>query len=314
MLTSFDWLRQSQTGAELLATLKYLEEEPDLFDADEVGPPHSALGGPCQRCWVYPRTPPPNQATSPDTYYDRRTAPHCKSCRAILARASKLGGISRRSIVIWGWVNQLPNQLEDNEGYQDSRVPSTSSEHRLAAYVQDQNHFLLMMHRRELKTWLQELLIYHGAELKGLIQILPTTGAGGGINMADVLCRAVHHEARFSMDQLRVRFFSAPHQLFRPHTRDRRGLLTFEVSEFLNLLEMAAVFRTLLVPEAQQALYELLNLDDASEEQFYWGRFLGYLSPEARDMLSAWRIRQWPKEQIQLLYELIDYVAFYQSD
>jgi len=115
------------------------------------------------------------------------------------------------------------------------------------------------------------------------------------------------------MDQLRVRFFSAPHQILIPHARDKQGLLTFEVSEFLSVLEMAAVFRTILYPREQKALYELLNLEDTSEEQFYWGRFMGFLSQEAKDMLNAWRIRQWPKNRIKLLYELVDYVAFYQT-
>lgn len=295
MLDGFDWLRRSRTGAELLATLHYLERKPDLFHHEEIGSPHSALGGPCRRCWIYPRV------TS-----GRRTSRYCKSCKAILTHAHWLGHISRQSIVIWALVNRLPKQLESGEGFSDSRI--------LGAYVHGQNHFLVAMRRRELKPWFQELVIYHGADLKGLIQILPTAGSGRGVSMADILCRAVHQEGRFSMDQLRVRFFSAPHQLLAPHTRDRRGLLTFEISDFLSLLEMAAVFRTLLRPEAQQALYELLNLDDASEEQFYWGRFLGYLGPEAKDMLSAWRIRQWPKERIQLLYELVRYVGFYESD
>jgi hypothetical protein len=133
------------------------------------------------------------------------------------------------------------------------------------------------------------------------------------MGMGDILCKAVQHEARFPMDQLRVRFYSAPYQIMQPHTRDRQGLLTFEVSEFLSLLEMAAVFRTMLRPEEQASLYELLNLKDTSEEQFYWGRFMGHLSKEAKDMLSAWRIRQWPRNQIKLLYELVDYVAFYQT-
>ena len=296
MLNGFDWLRRSRTGAELLATLQYLDEKPDLFDEEEIGPPYSALGSPCQRCWIYPCHPSPS----------RRTSRYCKSCRDILARAGRLGYISHRSIVIWGLVNRLPKQIESGEGFQDSRI--------FGAYVHGQNHFLLMMHRLELKTWLQELAIYHGADLKGLVQILPTIGSGRGIGMGDILCRAIHHEARFSMDRLRIRFFSAPYQLLRPHTRDQLGLLTFEFSEFLSLLEMAAVFRTLLRPEAQQVLHELLKLDDASEEQFYWGRFLGYLSPEAKDMLSAWRIRQWPKNRIKLLYELVNYVVFYQPD
>lgn len=296
MLNSFDWLRRSRTGAELLATLQYLEEKPDLFDEEAIGPPHSALGGPCQRCWIYPCAPSSS----------RRPSQYCKLCRAILARANQLGHISRRSVVIWGGSNRLPKQLENGEGFHDCRIFGT--------YIHDQNHFLLMMHRLEIKTWFQELVIYHGADLKGLVQILPTTGTGKGISMAGILCRAIHHEARFSMDRLRVRFFSAPYQILKPHTRDQLGLLTFEVSEFLSLLEMAAVFRTLLRPEAQQVLHELLNLDDASEEQFYWGRFLGYLGPEAKDMLSAWRIRQWPKNRIKLLYELADYVAFYKPD
>jgi len=294
MLSSFDWVRRSRSGAELLATLEYLATKPDLFpDGEGIGPPFSALDGPCQRCWVYPRLPSPRQL-------------YCQTCQTILSRASKLGYISRQSIVVWGFVNQLSKLLRMGEGFGD--------QHILGAYVRDENHFLLMMPRRELKPWLRELTIYHGPDLKGLLQVFPTTGKGKGVDMADVLCRAIHHEVRFPMDQLRVRFYSAPHQIMKPHARDQQGLLTFEVSEFLSLLEMAAVFRTILYPKEQQLLYELVNLEDASEEQFYWGRFLGMLNQEAKDMLNAWRIRQWPKNRIQLLYELVDYVAFYQTD
>jgi hypothetical protein len=133
-------------------------------------------------------------------------------------------------------------------------------------------------------------------------------GPGTEIGMGDVLCRAVHHEANFPMDQLRVRFFSSPYQLLKPHIRDRQGMLTFEAAEFLNLLETAVVFRTLLRPQEQEMLHEILNIDDATEEQFYWGRFLGNLSQEAKDMLNSWKIRKWPENRIRLLYELIDYV------
>ena len=293
MLSSFDWLRRSRTGAELLATLEYLTDKPDLFPGgEEIGPPHSALDGPCQRCWVYSRLSSPWQN-------------YCQSCQAILDRAGRLGHISRQSIVIWSLVNRLSKQLQMGEGFSDHHI--------FGAYAHDENHFLLMMPQRELKAWLQELVIYHGSDLKGLVQILPTTGARKGMGMGDILCRAVYHEARFPMDQLRVRFYSAPYQILQPHTRDQRGLLTFEVSEFLSLLEMAAVFRTMLRPEEQASLYELLNLEDTSEEQFYWGRFMGHLGQEAKDMLSAWRIRQWPRNRVKLLYELVDYVAFYQT-
>jgi hypothetical protein len=291
MLTSFDWLRKSRSGAELLATLKYLEVTPDFtFEEQEIGPPHSALNGPCERCWIYPRS----------------ASRHCKSCQAILAKAKRLGRTSRVSIVVWGFVNRLPRQLASGERFY--------RDHVLGFHVHGENRFLLMIHRRELKSWLQEIVLRHGSDLKGVIQILPTTGSGRTMGMGDILCRAIHHEALFSMDLLRVRFYSAAHQVLKPHVRDKQGMLNFEVSEFLSMLEMAAVFRTLLMPQEQKMLYELLNLEDASEERFYWGRLLGHLNQKAKDMLSAWRIRQWPKNQVKLLYELVDYVAFYQTD
>jgi len=293
MLTSFDWLRRCDTGAELLAVLEYLRKEPNFLSSygEEIGPPHFALDGPCRRCWIYPRL-------SPQAHY-------CQPCQAILTKAHRLGHLSRRSIVLWGFVNRLPRQLQTGEGFSTVRV--------LGTYIRDPNHFLLMIHRRALKPWMQEVALYHGHSLKGILQIFPPTAFGRGPKMGEIICRAAHHEARFPMDQLRVRFYSAPHQVLIPHVRDQKGILTFEVTEFLSLLEMATVFRTLLSPEAQQILYELLNLEDASREQFYWGRFWGYLSPEARDMLNAWAIRQWPKSRVKLLYELTNYVAFYQS-
>ncbi len=303
MLSSFDWLRRCRNGAELLATLQYLEKtcgsvagpERPLLDK-ALGPPPSALQGPCQRCWIYPRTP-----------SKRGTSRYCQVCRTILVKASRLYHHSPRSIAIWGAVNRLPKLLEHRGGVKTGyRI--------LGAFAPDSQHFLVMMYRHGLKSWLQELVIYHGAELKGVLQVLPTTGSGGGVDMADVLCRAMHQESLFPMDRLWIRFFSAPYQVLKSHLRDRQGLLTFEIAEFVSLLEMAAVFRTLLEPEVQQALFELLNLEDSREEHFYWGRFLGLLTPEARDMLNAWRIRQWPKERIHLLYELISYVPFYSLD
>ncbi len=79
------------------------------------------------------------------------------------------------------------------------------------------------------------------------------------------------------------------------------------------MLEMVEVFRANLRPHEQKELFELLSLDDPKEEQFYWGRFLGQLSQEAKDMLSAWKIRQWSKNQIKFFYKLIQYVILPQS-
>ena len=293
MLNSFDWLRQSRTGAELLAILKYLHTRPDLFSQEQIGPPHSALGGPCQRCWLYP----------PDPRHDE---PYCQACRMILARARRYSNLSRQTIIVWGFVNQLPKQLQSGQGFDNT--------HRHGAYIHDDHRFLLTLYRRKLKPWLQDLVIYHGDELRGMLQIFPTMGAGEYTGMGDVVCRAIHQEADFSRDRLRVKFYADAFEVLRPRRRDEQGILIFEISDFLSLLEMATVFRTMLRPEEQKVLYELLKIDEAGEKQFYWGRLLGYLSKEAKDMLNAWKIRQWPPARVKLLYELVDYVAFYQTD
>lgn len=301
MLNGFDWLRRSRTGAELLATLGCLETQPDLLlNEQEVGPPHSALRGPCLRCWVYPRQ------SSP-----QHNLQYCRACQAIVNRSRRLGDLSRESAVIWGFVNRLPRQLSgqalrpgSGQGFQDSRS--------LSSFVLDENRFLVVLLHRQLKPFLQELVMYHGEELKGLIQIVPTVGVSGDLSMADVLCRIIHYEANFSMDRLRVRFYAKPYQVLIPHVFDRKGVLTFDISDFLSVLEMAAVFRTLLQPDEQEMLHDLLMVDDPAEAQFYWGRLMGLLSGQAKDMLSAWNIRQWTLDRVKLLYELMDYVAWYQ--
>jgi len=306
MLNTFDWLRRCRSGAELLATLEYYMTAPDLFsETDEIAPPFNLFSKPCQRCWIYPCMKNGSDKDDKGFLSDEEfflTKNYCKTCSAIMIRAKKRGKNSRIAVVIWGFINHLPNHLKQCEGFYSDNI--------FGSYVHDENHFLLMMERRKLKNWLQEVLIYHGSDLKGLIQIFPTTGEGNISGMGEILCRAVHHENRYPMDMLRVRFFSEPYQLLAPHSREDKGLLTFEVSEFLRLLEMTTVFRSLLGPKEQEMLYELIQLKNIREEQFYWGRFMGYLSGQAKDMLNLWKIRQWDKQRIRLLYELVEYTEY----
>ena len=291
MLNTFDWLRRCRNGAELMAVLDLAEKEPELFPepGEKLGPPVSGFTKPCQRCWIYAPLKEVGLA-------------YCKTCLAILAKAKHLDRPARITTVVWGYVNQIPKHLLKMEGIYAGG--------KYRRHIPDDNHFLLTLERLDLKTWLQELLLYHGSDLKGLIQVFPTCGGIKKEAMGGLLSRAAYQEGRFPMDRLRVRFFPNPYQLFVPHRRERQGILTFEVTEFLRWLEMATVFRSLLKPESQQTLFELLNIDNPREEQFYWGRFMGFLSAEAKDMLTSWRIRQWPKTQIQLIYELLDHVAF----
>jgi hypothetical protein len=132
--------------------------------------------------------------------------------------------------------------------------------------------------------------------------------------MGDVLCRAVHRNLYLPMGQLQVHFYSSPYQLLNPRDRNQKGMLAFDLCEFLDLLEMAEIFRTLLRPDEQMEFRELLNLQEKRESQFYWGRYLGRLQQRARDMLTAWNMRQWPKNRIKVFYELLDYVPFIQAD
>jgi hypothetical protein len=297
MPSRFDWVRQCRTGAELLATLRYFETHPE-FSADdgELGPPHSALQGPCQRCW---------RAAALHATADSE-ARYCSTCQAILNDARQQGTLSRHAVVVWGFVNQLPRPLRLGLAAEDDPRENQI----LARYVHDEHHFLLMVPYRRLRPWLQELALYHGDELKGLLQIVPTTGGKDSL-MGELLCRMVHNEARFPADRLRVRFFAEPFQIFHPRLYDREGVLTFEADEFLRMLDTAVVFRSVLLPDSQQLLHQLLTMEDTGESQFYWGRFLGELSPAAKDMLSAWKIRAWSKPQIELFYELVEYVGFY---
>ena len=293
MLNRLDWLLRCKTGAELLATLKGLDAEPDLFLQEaEIGTPHSALGNLCRRCWIFPRVTQP----APRSW--------CSVCQPIMDRARQLGEFSRNSVVLWAGLSQLPRHLQTQEKfYQDA--PGS-------VYIHDERHFLLMMPKYELKTWIQETILYE-TELNGLIQIFPTLGSNQSHSMGDLLSRVIYYESGYPMDQLWVQFYTAPYQVLIPHIREREGLLTFEIADFLGLLETAAVFRTILKPETQKTLYELLTLKEIKEEQFYWGRLLGDLTPEAKDMLSAWRIRQWSKPRLKMLYELMNYVAFYST-
>jgi len=296
MFSPYDWLRRSQSGAELLATLRYLATDPDLpgiaVDAGEIASPYSALNPPCRRCWIYPPS------------AENARARYCDTCHAILTRARPLGEISRGAIVVWGYVNQLPRQLHyDNQDFKDTDI--------LGAYARDDQHFMLMLYRHQLKPWFRELMLYHGGSLKGLLQIFPTSGATAHLTMDEVLCRIVHNEARFPLDQLRVRFFFGWKQIFAPRKADRKGTLTFAAGEFLSMLEMASVFRSILRAEEQKVLYKLLTMEETAEASFYWGRLLGYLGREATDMLNAWNVRRWSAAQVRLFYELITYVGFH---
>ncbi|MBF0199913.1 MAG: hypothetical protein HQK66_01100 [Desulfamplus sp.] len=297
MLSIFDWIRLSDNGAELMATLEYFKEnKPDIFPEEKaIAGPVTLMNRPCSRCWIYPCS--DNSGT--DSIF-------CKTCHEIVARSRQMGRKSRYASVVWANVNLLPKNLNSRKGfYATSNV--------FGSYILEPSHFLLVLNRYKIKDWLQELLLYHGGSIKGLLQIFPTCGSTNRGNMNDILARAIQQDARFPMNMLRVRFFSSPFQLFAAHKREKSGMLTFEIMEFLDLLQMAFIYRSLLRPEDQQLVKELISLENPNERRFQWGRFSGSLKPEARDMLDSWNIPMWTKHQIILLYELMEYVEYASS-
>jgi hypothetical protein len=285
MLTRYDWLRRCQSGQELLATINYFKTNTHSLDKKpEIGPPFSALTGPCSRCRIYARK-------APRTWY-------CSVCEEILKRARHLSTFAKKCVVVWGYVNRMPKKLADTQHASPDYL-----------FIHDDHHFIQALRSGNLKDWLQELLLYNAADLRGLWQVFPTVGSRSAVQMGEALCWAAHHEPALSRARWYIRYFVNAMSIRRAGKLDRSGLLTYQVPEFLNLLEMALVFRTLLLPHEQRQLYELLTLDEFKEEQFFWGRFLGEIDQDVKDMLSEWRIRQWPKEQVKFLYELIKYVS-----
>lgn len=286
MLSYSDWLRRAATGAELLATLHVIAKQPEALADLALGAPLSALDGPCERCFIYSRL--PNDA-------------YCAACRTILNKRKPYKAATQRVVLVWGYVNRLPRGLRGGE---TAVIAPDGSGH----YLFDERRFLKLIIRHDLQSWLHDLLLYDGGSLTGLLQIFPTTSYSQNLSMNDLLCRVMHRENVSGQDKLRVRFYAAPYQVMNHYTLEQEGLLTFGAAEFLGMLEMATVFRQMLHPREQNILRDLLTTDDLNQEQFYWGRFLGMLGQETRDMLHAWQVRQWSKEQVRLFYELLRYV------
>lgn len=294
MLTKFDWLRRCETGAELLSLLDQFEKEPNKNPSKEIlGGPYSAIGNLCHRCKIYK-----------SASINEKTYRFCHSCLKILLSKKKYSTMSQHAIILWGFISRIPEYLKKRN----------SSRYFYGSYLYDDQRFLAAMHQKYLREWLQGLILYCGYQTNGLIQIFPSLGELRNLNMGDYLTWAIHHEATLSMDQLRVRFYTSAHQLIDPSKRDRHGLLTFYLPEFISMLEMAEIFRANLLPDQQKSLYKLLLIENSSEEQFLWGRFLGQISQKAKDMLSSWNIRQWNKQQIKFFFQLIKYAILPKSN
>ena len=102
MLTKFDWFRRCRTGTELLAALKYFADNPNIdLSKLQLGAPFSATGKLCQRCRIFAPV-----RTS------RKYHRFCPVCYEILGLKDSLKIKSHNAVIVWGYVNQIPQRLQ----------------------------------------------------------------------------------------------------------------------------------------------------------------------------------------------------------
>ncbi len=292
MLTPFDWLRLCRNGTELIATVHLLDTQPDVFLQETIGHPFSALHGPCRRCGIFRRAPLESEKQRGDA------APYCPACRMVRRATAELHRTAVTSVLVWGQLSSVPP-------LPDKGIPLP------VHYRHDEQHFLLVLYRSALQDWLSNLLLYHGMSLSGLLQILPALPDTQSRTLGDALARLPAFESAYPPDRLRVRFYPTGHMVFQNREYERAGTLTFDAQDFLGYLEMAGVFRSLLYPEQQQAVFQILKMKNQQESGFHWGRLLHELSPAARDMLISWNLRSWSRKQLYLLDKLRAYAKYH---
>jgi len=286
MQNAYDWLRICKSGSELIATIDLVTDEPYLPEImvkeDCLGPPQTAFDGPCLRC----------------QYFSRMPNHHlCYFCDHVIVREKSVRSFAPHCVTIWGFVN-----------FPFRKIPQTK--HEIFTYNVDHNRFICCTNRWNLKMLLQEIMMIQGPDWLGTLQIFPAFQGGETMNMSDMLCSAIFDEKALIQDRLYIKFFASPFQFVHKKEREREGKLIFDAIDFIGYLEMAEIFKRGLYLEEQDRLKELLEIQDVSEKQFYWGRFLAQVRPEARDFLDSWNMRKWSKSQVSLFYELLDFAKF----
>jgi len=286
MQNAYDWLQICPSGSELMATLDLIADEPDLPEIvakeDCLGIPQTAFDGPCLRCRYFSRL--------PNDHF-------CYFCNHVMVREPIIRSLARHSVVLWCFVNFPPKKIP-------------KSNYEVFYHIVDDNRFICCTNRWNLKSLLQEIMLVQGPDWLGVLQIFPTFQGGETMTMSDMLCSAIFDEKTLIQDRLYIKFYSSPFQFVHKKEREREGKLIFEATDFIGYLEMAEIFKRGLYLEEQDRLRQVLDIDDPSEKQFYWGRFLAQVRPEARDFLDSWNLRNWTPPQVSLFYELLEFAKF----
>jgi len=286
MRNACDWLLNCRSGSELMATIDLLSDEPDLpeiiYKEDCLGIPQTAFDGPCLRCRYFSRL--------PNEHY-------CYFCNHVMVRESVIRPTARHSVALWCFMNFPPKKM-----------PHTTYD--ILFYIIDDNRMICTTNRWNLKNLLQELMLMQGPDWLGVMQIFPVFRGSETLTMSDIIASAIFDEKSLVQDRMYIKFYASPFQIPFRKDRERDGKLIFYASDFIGYLEMAEIFKRGLYLEEQDRLLQVLKIDDPTERQFYWGRFLAQIRPEARDFLDSWNMKKWTATQVSLFYELLDFAKF----
>ncbi len=288
MLEPFDWVRLARGGAELMTTLRFIQNEALDTKDHPVAGPHSALSGPCIRCGVYSRRP-------------RKT--YCSTCSFILSKTPNYIQASKDSLLLWGQTGGgIPRPL---------RHPHQKIAKFIygPAFFKD-NAFLLGIKSFKLITFLREIVFAHGYDLSGHFLIFPTVGTNPKMTMNDVLITAMRQRLPIIPDQLTITFM--PNMYWSVNSRKMwKGYdNSAPIQEFIALLDTAQTFKHIFGPQDQDHILNILNSSSFQEKMFHWHRFVGLQDTSVQEFLSTINMVNWLSEQRTYFFEILPYVSY----
>lgn len=284
MLALFDYICRCKTGSELYGALKIKNQIKQHLDDQNIGVPCTAVYGPCQRCWIY-------DCNVGEEY--------CPLCNSILEHSQGHNLVFQDITLIWYDFDLFPTSIE-----------KILPEDHIGFIPLNYRSGLIMCMRSSIQNWLRSLTLKYGSLIKGLLQIFPTMGQGNIVGMGDILSTAKSQSKSLQFNNLWVRFYPEAWQLLDTKRREELGILTFEISDFISLIEKSKIYKEVIPNRFRNDIFELITKQDIDSESYYWGKLKRSLNKKAIDLIDSWKLKNWDKNKVELLYELSNYTTY----
>lgn len=288
MLEPFDWVRLARGGAELMTTLRFIQNKALNTQNLPLAGPHSALHGPCLRCGLYSRR-------------SHRTL--CMPCSQIMKETPNFIQASKDSLILWGQTDGVPLPLR-HPGQQVKRSLFGPAYFRPSA-------FLLGLKSFSLIAFLREIVFAHGHDLSGHFLIFPTMSTKTPMNMSDVLITAMRQRLTIIPGQLNITLMPSMYWAMNQRKMGEGYENTASIQNFIALLDMAQNFRHFFSPQEQEHIKTILKISSFQEKMFHWNRFVGLQEESAQEYLSVINLINWPSWQCAYFFQILPYVSFY---